>query len=147
MSIVRPLASVLACSLIVAACSPQAATPPPAGSVAPPASATVAVGAGVRVADAEDAVLQMAGRTLIDVRTPEEFAAGHLAGAVNIPVEADDFQVRLAELDPRQPALVYCRTGRRSAMAADLMAQAGFSDVIDAGGLDALVAAGAQTGA
>lgn len=56
--------------------------------------------------------------TVIDVRTPAEFAAGHIAAALNIPVEASDFGARISQLDPEEAYLVYCRTGRRSAIAA-----------------------------
>jgi rhodanese-related sulfurtransferase len=62
---------------------------------------------------------------------------------VNIPVEAAGFRDRISDLDPAEAYLLYCRTGRRSAMAADIMAQAGFSDIVDAGGLQPMVAAGA----
>ena len=85
------------------------------------------------------------GFVLLDVRTPEEFAAGHIAGAQNIDVEADDFAQRIETLDPKGAYLVYCHSGRRSAMAAEQMASAGFTDIVDGGGMDALVAAGAPT--
>jgi rhodanese-related sulfurtransferase len=97
----------------------------------------------VRTVTAAEAVTMLPDRTIIDVRTPEEFAAGHLADATNIPVEAADFSERIAELDPFAAYLLYCRSGRRSALAADIMAQAGFTDVVDAGGLEQLLAAGA----
>jgi rhodanese-related sulfurtransferase len=97
----------------------------------------------VRTVAAADAVEVLAERTVIDVRTPAEYAAGHVAGAVNIDVEASDFAERISTLDPKGDYLVYCRSGRRSALAADAMAKAGFTDIIDAGGLDGLAAAGA----
>ncbi len=97
----------------------------------------------VRVVAAADAVKVLDERTVIDVRTPEEYAAGHVAGAINIDVEASDFAGKIAALDPEDDYLVYCRTGRRSAIAAEAMTEAGFTDIIDAGGLDALAAAGA----
>lgn len=97
----------------------------------------------VRQVAAAEAVQMLEARTVIDVRTPEEFASGHVTGAVNIPVEAADFSDRIAELDPKASYLVYCRSGRRSAIAADIMAQAGFTDVVDAGGLQPLADAGA----
>jgi phage shock protein E len=99
--------------------------------------------AAVRKVSPAEAVPMLETRTVIDVRTPEEFAAGHIAGALNIPVEAADFGARISELDPGDEYLVYCRTGRRSAVAADIMAEAGFTDVVDAGGLDELARAGA----
>lgn len=97
----------------------------------------------VRVVAAADAVDVLDERTVIDVRTPEEFAAGHVAGAININVEAADFREQIAALDAEDAYLVYCRSGRRSALAADQMAEAGFTDIIDAGDLEALAEAGA----
>ncbi len=97
----------------------------------------------VRTVAAAEAVGMLDTRTVIDVRTPEEFAAGHVAGAINIAVEASDFGAKISELDPADPYLVYCRTGRRSAIAADTMAEAGFTDIVDAGGLEPLAEAGA----
>jgi rhodanese-related sulfurtransferase len=98
---------------------------------------------GVREVAAAEAVQMLEARTVIDVRTPEEFASGHVTGAVNIPVEAADFSDRIGELDPKASYLVYCRSGRRSAIAADIMDEAGFTDVVDAGGLQPLADAGA----
>jgi phage shock protein E len=94
---------------------------------------------GVRKVGAAEAVKMLDSRTVIDVRTPSEFAAGHVAGARNIDVEAADFGSKNA------PYLLYCRSGRRSALAADQMKQAGFTDVVDAGGMTDLTAAGAPT--
>jgi rhodanese-related sulfurtransferase len=78
---------------------------------------------------------------IIDVRTPEEFAQGHLDGAVNLDVESGEFEAGLADLDPSASYAVYCRSGRRSALAADVMAQNGFDDVADLGSLDAAASA------
>jgi phage shock protein E len=64
------------------------------------------------------------GATLLDVRTSEEFASGHLDGAVLIPVS--DLAVRMGELPRDRPVVVYCRSGRRSAAAADQLRSAGF---------------------
>jgi len=97
----------------------------------------------VRAATAAEAVEMLEARAVVDVRTLAEYAAGHVAGAVNIDVEASDFAERVAELDPEAPYLLYCRSGRRSAIAAEIMAEAGFTDIIDAGGLDPLAEAGA----
>jgi rhodanese-related sulfurtransferase len=97
----------------------------------------------VRTVAAAEAVGMLDARTVIDVRTPEEFAAGHVAGAINIDVEAPDFDAEISALDPEDSYLVYCRSGRRSAIAADTMAEAGFTDIVDAGGLEPLAEAGA----
>jgi phage shock protein E len=73
-------------------------------------------------------------RTLLDVRGAEEFAAGHLKGAVNLPVQ--ELAARLTELGPKdRPVAVYCRSGRRSAVATQLLRDAGFSSATDLGGL------------
>ena len=110
-------------------------------------SPDVAPSVGVRTVspDAAKALIAAGDVTVIDVRTPEEFAAGHVAGATNINVESADFGDRIEALDASDAYVVYCRSGRRSAVAADLMKQARFTDVADAGGLDALIAAGVAT--
>lgn len=82
------------------------------------------------------------GATVIDVRTPEEFAAGHLQGATNIDVTAADFHERVGELDPGATYVLYCRSGSRAGAAAQMMAEMGFDDVVNAGGYDTLAAAG-----
>ncbi|HSN70465.1 MAG TPA: rhodanese-like domain-containing protein [Steroidobacteraceae bacterium] len=66
---------------------------------------------------------------VLDVRTPEEFAAGHVPGAMNIP--HDQIAERIASLEPARGAelVVYCRSGRRSAIASDVLRQAGFDNV------------------
>ncbi len=76
------------------------------------------------------------GRVVIDVRTPGEFAEGHLDGALNLDVESGAFEQGLSELDPTQSYIVYCRSGRRSAIATALMAERGFADVADLGSLE-----------
>lgn len=97
----------------------------------------------IQQVSAADAVAMLDGRVVIDVRTPAEFSSGHVAGAVNIDVESPDFGARIEELDKDDSYLVYCRSGRRSALAAEQMAEAGFSDIADAGGLVELAEAGA----
>ncbi|NOK06446.1 MULTISPECIES: rhodanese-like domain-containing protein [Myxococcus] len=73
-----------------------------------------------------------AGATLVDVRTPEEFASGHLPGAVNIPV--DELARRFGELGaPQTPLVVYCRSGARSGRAERLLKEQGFQDVFNLG--------------
>ena len=81
---------------------------------------------------------------LIDVRTPEEFASGHLPNALNINVESADFETQIAALDKNTTYGIYCRSGNRSTVASDKMAQAGFTSLINStAGLDELVANGA----
>lgn len=84
------------------------------------------------------------GVVVIDVRSPQEYAEGHLEGALNINVEAPDFDAQIAALDPGMTYALYCRSGRRSSVAAQRMAEAGFGSVIDLeGGMADLAAAGA----
>ncbi len=77
---------------------------------------------------------------LIDVRTPEEFDTGHIAGAVNIPLQ--ELPGRLGELSQEEPVVLYCRSGNRSTQAARLMQQAGFTGLYNLGGIVAWQAAG-----
>ena len=81
------------------------------------------------------------GAILVDVRTPGEFASGHLRGAVNIDIQSSDFAQRIAELDPAERYLVYCRSGNRSAAAIQMMSAAGFDDLTDLGGVAEAAAA------
>lgn len=106
-------------------------------------SATTAT---VRKVDASTAVGMLGSRVVIDVRTPAEYGAGHIAGARNIDVEAADFAARISSLDRKGAYLVYCHSGRRSALAADQMVAAGFTDIVDGGAMADLLAAGASPG-
>lgn len=73
------------------------------------------------------------GALLLDVRTTDEYAAQHVPGAKNIPV--DQLAARLGDLGPTsRPIVVYCRSGARSARAAGILRQAGY-DVHDIGGI------------
>ncbi|MDC4233870.1 rhodanese-like domain-containing protein [Actinomyces sp. B33] len=74
--------------------------------------------------------------TLIDVRTPEEFAEGHLKEARNIDFSAPDFAEKIGELDKNAEYTLYCRSGRRAGEALDMMKAAGFTKVTNAGGLE-----------
>jgi phage shock protein E len=74
------------------------------------------------------------GARLVDVRTREEFAAGHLPGAVNIPVQ--ELDRRMAELEPKgEPVVLYCRSGNRSGRSARMLKSAGYSAVHDLGAM------------
>ena len=73
--------------------------------------------------------LRQPGGILLDVRRPEEFAQGHLPGALNLEVTAPDFTSRIAALDKTAVIHVYCRSGARSANAAEQLTRAGFTRV------------------
>ncbi len=75
-----------------------------------------------------------AGARLVDVRTPAEFAAGHVPGAINIPV--DELDRRMAELESKeQPIVLYCRSGSRSGRAAQMLKSAGYAQIHDLGAM------------
>lgn len=73
---------------------------------------------------------------LLDVRTPQEYAEGHIAGAININVQYDDFRQRAdKELSKDSTILVYCRSGRRSMDAAETLTELGYKVVNLKGGI------------
>lgn len=78
---------------------------------------------------------------VIDVRTPAEFASGHLEGAVNIDVQSPDFEAQIAQLDPAGSYFVYCRSGNRSGQAIDRMSSLGFTDLTNGGSVESASAA------
>ena len=83
------------------------------------------------------------GTVLVDVRTPEEYAAGHLAGAVNLDVQGPGFADAVAALDAAGHYAVYCHSGNRSAVAVSYLRDHGFTSVVElAGGILAWQAAG-----
>lgn len=63
---------------------------------------------------------------VVDVRSTAEFTAGHLAKAVNIDVNCKDFGRQIEKLNKKKPVAVYCRSGRRSKIAAQQLADKGF---------------------
>ncbi|ACY47169.1 rhodanese-like domain-containing protein [Rhodothermus marinus] len=79
---------------------------------------------------------------VIDVRTPEEFAQGHLEGAINLDLMASDFHEKVARLDPNRTYYLYCRSGNRSGQAARLLRKRGL-EAYNIGGLEDLARAGA----
>lgn len=77
--------------------------------------------------------LQQPGAVLLDVRTPEEYAAGHLPGALNLNYRAPDVAEQLARLDPASTYVLYCASGNRSSKTAALLQERGFRHVVNAG--------------
>ncbi len=68
------------------------------------------------------------GTVLLDIRTAEEYAGGHLAGAANIDWYSSDFLSKVEEaFSKEQPLAIYCRSGRRSAAAAEKLTEAGYT--------------------
>ena len=93
-----------------------------------------------------DKARQEKGVIVLDVRSATEFAHGHIAGAVSIPISgpgADDFEKRVSAIDRDKPILVHCLRGTRSAKAIEKMKSMGFTNLADfAGGYSSWTQAG-----
>jgi len=86
--------------------------------------------------DAEEAVL-------VDVRSHADYEAGHIANAINIPVESEDLEALIASLDHDKPVMVYCSRGGQSAACAKILEEKGFKKIYDLdGGLSSWEASG-----
>lgn len=122
-----------------------AETPTPAPPAAPAPAATVQ---HLNAAAASKA-LETAAKTpekaivVLDVRTAEEFASGHIKGAQNVDIASPDFQKNLARLDPAKTYLVHCAAGGRSTRSLGILNKLGFKSIIHLdGGLNSWKEAG-----
>jgi phage shock protein E len=124
----------------LAACTPRPPSHPPEPTSASPQHPAPGV------IDGETARrLASAGARVVDVRTPQEFAEGHVPGALNIPHE--QIRGRVAELGPPgSPVVLYCRSGRRSGIAAQALHELGYANVYDAQRYSAWPRDGGSTG-
>jgi rhodanese-related sulfurtransferase len=104
-----------------------------------PASSPASSATGQHMAGRDfSTAMKAPGTIVLDVRTPAEYARGHLAHAQNIDIEASDFANQIAALDKNATYAVYCRSGNRSGTALEQMTTAGFTHVYDlAGGIGA----------
>ncbi len=109
----------------VAAASSSSSSSAPSTAVVAPAAAQAALRGGAEA---------------IDVRTPEEYLAGHLDGALDVDLEGDGFARRIAALPHDQAYVVYCASGNRAGQAIEIMAGLGFTDLVNGGGFVDLVA-------
>ena len=82
--------------------------------------------------EAKTLLVQQPEIALLDVRTDEEYAGGHLQEATNLDYKAPDFAAQLSKLDKAKPYLVYCAAGGRSSKATKLMHEMGFINVYNA---------------
>ena len=73
--------------------------------------------------------LQKQNGVLLDVRTPEEYTGEHISGAINMDVRSDGFKSRMDSLDKSRTYFMYCKSGRRSEEALNLMKEAGFKNL------------------
>ena len=106
----------------------------------PPATAPgdASAAPGIRLVSAADAAATLADPpddlVILDVRTAEEFAEGHIQGAEMLDFYRDDFADQIAALDRDVPYVIYCRSGSRSGQTRELMAELGFEAVDDIDG-------------
>jgi rhodanese-related sulfurtransferase len=131
---IRAMRLTLGLLVLLAACgggsdSPQsqpssgpAAQPTPSAPAAPDVQHLDAAGAAALLARDK-------GITILDVRTPAEFAAGHLEGAVNLDIRASDFNDKLRALERGKPYLVHCQSGGRSSNAVAQMRKLEFTSI------------------
>ncbi len=133
-------AALVAAATLLAGCSSASVsvTAGPTAAAAPAAGASLAPAEFAAAAKLPDTVL-------LDVRTPAEFASGHLPGAVNVDIESADFGQQIMALDQAKSYAVYCRSGNRSKAAVTAMQQAGFTKLFDlSGGITAWQSAGGE---
>jgi phage shock protein E len=123
----------LAVTTGLSACS---STPPAISGGAPAGSASSPAMARHLTAAEFSTALKKTGTIVLDVRTPGEFASGHLPAARNIDIGGADFATRIAKLDKNATYAVYCHSGQRSAAALQQMAAANLTHAYDlAGGM------------
>jgi rhodanese-related sulfurtransferase len=118
------LALVLALSLFSAACGDDDGATATATRIE-----TVAASRAAEIIDGAPE-----GLVVLDIRTPEEFAAGHIAGAVNVDYYEANFRDQLDTLDKGAPYVMYCRSGNRSSDARGIMEELGFQEVYELDG-------------
>lgn len=140
MNPMKLLTTLLIVATLSSACGSGNDTPTASAEPAAPTS-------GLRLISTDEAVDIQANPPgnlfVLDVRTPDEFAEGHLENASMIDFYDADFADQLAELDPNQPYLLYCRSGNRSGQTLAIMKELGFTDVSEIdGGTNAWSAAG-----
>lgn len=123
-------------ALALAACSSAPAESEDASMNASGSSTAPSTSAYAKItADEAQAMMDAGSPTIVDVRTAQEYAEGHVPGAINIPVEniGSDKPAELADTDA--DLIVYCRTGVRSKQASDKLVELGYQHVNDMGGI------------
>lgn len=118
------------CFLILAgvSCAPKSDKGKPANTAQVSSQAPAGVDLGL---EAFHTMVSDTPGVIIDVRTLQEFLAGHIPGAVNIDVTADTFTQKANDLDKSARVYVYCASGNRSGKAKALLLQAGFQHVFN----------------
>lgn len=147
--------SVLGFASLVFGCTPQQNTTPiTTGSTTPPTVTVTATAGTITGSFIRDITVQYAYEliqknsenpnfVILDVRTPDEFSVGHIKNAINIDVNAANFEQEVGKLNKNKAYLVYCRSGVRSKQASDNMLKLGFKEIYNmTGGIIAWEAAG-----
>lgn len=119
-------------SFLLCSCSEEGTTTDEAGSQQTPAvseSAEETVVEDISVQAASEKLKAGDDLKVLDIRTPGEFAEGHIAGAVNIDFKAPDFDEELAKLDQNKTYLVHCGSGGRSGMSLAKFRELGFKKI------------------
>jgi rhodanese-related sulfurtransferase len=83
----------------------------------------------LNTSQAKDIISSDSNLIILDVRTPEEYADGKIANAINIDVEDESFKSKVTQLDKSKSYLVYCKAGSRSANAVSIMHELGFTKI------------------
>lgn len=135
------LAAILAFSCVAGSPEPANTIATPSATAAPAAAATTAAAVTMKspryIGYSDLSTLLAAPDSkalLLDVRAKDEYDAGHISGAVLMPYDA--IKATFTEADKNRPIVVYCRSGRRSAIAAETLVAMGYTDVSDFGGID-----------
>jgi len=124
----RLLFVALVLPMVLVACTPSGT---PGGSASSPAGTSAAPTTTSSVA------IDTTGATIIDVRTPSEYASGHLQGAVNIDIQGADFVTKIDAYPRDGHYVLYCRSGARASSAIVQMTSMGFKNLVNAGGIAA----------
>ncbi|KRF06471.1 hypothetical protein ASG88_20210 [Nocardioides sp. Soil777] len=127
---IRTLLTALALLAVLTGCAGDSDPEPE-----PTTSESSTAGAEVMTPDEARALVD-SGASLVDVRNPDEYAAGHVEGAESIPWESGDFDAAVEPLDRDAAYVLYCASGRRAGEALARMTELGFTDVHNAGGLE-----------
>lgn len=129
--------SLLLVSFLFVGCEPASPPENSDDNGATEAEESAASDSGAESADGVVAVKPEEARELVgkedvvvlDVRTPEEYAEGHIEGAVNVDFQSDDFAEEVGELDPAKSYVVHCRSGNRSSQAIPILEDAGLESL------------------
>jgi rhodanese-related sulfurtransferase len=140
----RPIYLLFAGALVATACSQEANQTAAAGQIITEQTQAATDQEVKTISSAEAGTLVASEKELVilDVRTPEEFAGGHLKNATLLNKYEPDFEAKIKALDREKPYLVYCASGGRSGETKTLMQALGFKKVYDAKGFEGLKTAG-----